>query len=86
LLKFKPTVNIDQFYHDLAVYAAVSSFAFVSASWLKKKVESRFHYQRVREIVYVLETAYWLDLEQQKKPSRIPSIFEGLPIPTASGR
>jgi hypothetical protein len=44
--------------HDIVVYGAVASFAYISALWLKWHVESRFHYQRVKEVVYVLETAY----------------------------
>jgi hypothetical protein len=44
--------------HDFVVYGAVASFAYISALWLKWHVESRFHYQRVKEVVYVLETAY----------------------------
>jgi len=32
---------------------------FLVAFWLKRVIRRFFHYQRVREIVYVLETAYW---------------------------
>jgi hypothetical protein len=46
------------FSHDIVVYAAMASFAAASALWLRWHVESRFHYQRVKEIVYVFETAY----------------------------
>ena len=32
---------------------------FLAAFWLKRIIRRFFHYQRVREIVYVLETAFW---------------------------
>jgi len=48
---------------------------FLAAFWLKRVIRRFFHYQRVREIVYVLETAYWASkthpsiLDDLKKPS-----------------
>ena len=66
----------DQFSHDLVVYLAVSSFPLLSAFWLKRNVESRFHYQRVKEVVYVLETASCLS------NSGYPGVFENLPKPS----
>jgi hypothetical protein len=67
-----------QCYHDVAVYLAVASFAFLSALWLKRHVEDRFHYQRVKEVVYVLETAFCL------ANSGHPEILENLPEPPKS--
>jgi len=53
--------------HDLVVYGAVASFVYISALWLKWHVESRFHYQRVKEVVYVLETAYCMKNSMDQK-------------------
>jgi hypothetical protein len=39
-------------------YWAVISFVFLTSYWLKRHVERCIHYQRVREVFYVLETAY----------------------------
>jgi hypothetical protein len=60
------------FSHDVVVYAAMGSFALASALWLKWHVESRFHYQRVKEVVYVFETVECL------RRSKFPRILEDL--------
>lgn len=44
---------------DLWGILAFVATLFLAALWLKRTIRRFFHYQRVREIVYVLETAYW---------------------------
>jgi hypothetical protein len=61
------------FSHDVLVYCALVSFVAISAHWLKGHVESCFHYQRVREVFYVLETAFSV------ANSGHPEILENLP-------
>jgi hypothetical protein len=58
---------------DVLLYGALASFAAISAVWLQRHVESCFHYQRVREVVYVLETAFGV------ARSGHPEILEDLP-------
>ena len=40
------------------ISAFLSAFIFLFATYGKKIIETFIHYQRVREIFYVLETAY----------------------------
>lgn len=47
-------------HHYALAYLAVASFTVISSIWLRRQVESRFHYLRVKEVVYVLETAYFV--------------------------
>lgn len=63
----------NSYHQDLLVYSAMVSFAVVSSRWLKRHVENYFHYQRVREVVYVLETAFSVSR------SGHPEILEDLP-------
>ncbi|MEK6775887.1 MAG: hypothetical protein AABY87_03260 [bacterium] len=42
----------------LIVYLGFVCFILVGALYVKHRIEDSFHYQRVREIIYVLETAY----------------------------
>lgn len=62
------------FYHDCAVYIAVASFAFISAFWLMRRVESRFHYWRFKEVIYVLETAFCIknDINHENFMDNLP--------------
>ncbi|MGD0788862.1 MAG: hypothetical protein ABR898_12810, partial [Terracidiphilus sp.] len=51
-------MNAPSFYHDFMVYLVLLLSAVVSAHWIQAHVEKCFHYQRVREVFYVLETAF----------------------------
>ncbi|MBC8434160.1 hypothetical protein [Desulfobacula sp.] len=42
----------------IILYAAVISFLTIGALFAKHRIEETIHYQRVREILYVLETGY----------------------------
>jgi hypothetical protein len=53
--------NAPMFFHDLLIYLVVWASAIFSALWLRRHVEKCFHYQRVREIFYVMETAYYIE-------------------------
>ena len=46
-------------FHTL--YLGVVTFILIEALFSKRYVEKSIHYQRVRELVYVLETAYMAD-------------------------
>ena len=53
---------------------AVFPIAILITSWLVKwAIERALHYQREREILFILETAYWL-----KVTGKVSKIFEGL--------
>ncbi len=56
---------------DLLVSFALGAFVLVNSILGMRKIQKAFHYQRVREIVYVLETAYIAAKEK-------PQILEGL--------
>ena len=51
-------ISAPSFYHDFMVYLVLLLSAVVSAHWIQAHVEKCFHYQRVREVFYVLETAF----------------------------
>jgi hypothetical protein len=48
------------FSHDVLLYGALFLFVELSAFWLQRHVESCIHYQRFREVYYVLEAAFFL--------------------------
>jgi hypothetical protein len=50
---------------------------YLSAVWASIAIENTFHYQRTREIMFILETGYWLE-----KTNKIPNLFDGI-IPRA---
>jgi hypothetical protein len=46
---------------------------YLAAFWSSIAIENSFHYQRTREIMFILETAYWLE-----KTNKIPNLFDGI--------
>ncbi len=46
----------------LILYNALSIFILIGVVFVKRRIEETIHYQRVREIIYVLETAFLGDL------------------------
>lgn len=52
---------------------------FLSAMLIRRAVEHALHYQREREVLFILETAYWLKLN-----GVAPRMFEGLGGPGPS--
>ena len=51
----------DMLYKSLTpilLYLAIQTFILIGALFAKHRIEETLHYQRVREIVYVLETAF----------------------------
>ena len=72
-----PSLKSPDLWGILSFLAALLLAAF----WLKRTIRRFFHYQRVREIVYVLETAYWaskthpsiLDRLSEPRPPDPPS-------------
>ena len=68
---------------DLRVAAKTYLIFPLSIAWLsaltKFGIEKSLHYQRQREILFILESAYWL-----QKSGSVPGIFSGLePSPTS---
>lgn len=60
-----PTLNFSS--------VAVFPLTVFVVSWLSKwAIERTLHYQREREILFILETAHWL-----KATGRVPKMFEG---------
>ncbi len=51
----------------LAFYAIVVFSTLLSCLFAKHRIEATFHFQRVREIVYVLEAAYTVDELKKEK-------------------
>lgn len=52
----------------------VPTLFVLAASWLGKwAIERVLHYQREREVLFILETAHWLCVSE-----RVPKIFDGL--------
>lgn len=56
-----------------SVAMALPLVIFIAARVLVRSVERVLHYQRIREVVFVLETAYWANRQQPHPP-----FFEGL--------
>ncbi|HYD36936.1 MAG TPA: hypothetical protein VEA60_04950 [Allosphingosinicella sp.] len=65
------------FLHGEAVLYPLATLLL--ALLLKTKIEKYFHYQRVREIVYVLEAWYLIDPKRRKRSSR-PSAAKKLAL------
>lgn len=66
------------FFHDLLIYLVLVLSMFIAVFWLIRCVELCFHNQRVREVFYVLETAYFV--EQLRHPETLeilPWITQG---------
>lgn len=66
-------------FHDFRIYFALFLFTLITAFWIRRHAESCFHYQRVREVVYVLETAFSVDQIVNMRRSSNPEILENLP-------
>lgn len=50
--------NTAVFWKDFAGFSLLSASLYTAAFWLQRSIVKSFHYQRVREVVYVLEMAY----------------------------
>jgi hypothetical protein len=66
-------------FHDFLIYMVLFSFTAITAFWVKRHVERCFHYQRVREVVYVLETAFSVDKILNLNRFGDPDILKYLP-------
>ena len=51
-------VNSTFLLRQLILYNVLASFILIGAIFVKRRIEETIHYQRVREIIYVLETAF----------------------------
>lgn len=60
------------FSSDVLIYGALFLFVLISTFWLRRHVESCIHYQRFREVYYVLEAAFFM------AQSGHPEILENL--------
>lgn len=58
---------------ELSPVIALPVVTFVTFYLAKRGIERSLHYQREREVLYILEAAYWLHLTE-----RVPNIFSGL--------
>ena len=58
------------------MYLAVISFITLGALFAKHRVEETMHYQRVREIIYVLETGFLSDVLGDQIPENIKSLID----------
>ena len=65
-------VDAGEFRPNFLVPMSMSLLVFLLATWTKGTVERFLHYQRVREVIFVLETAY---NAAQEKPSILENLF-----------
>ena len=75
----------------LILYLGVVTFILIGALFSKRYIEESIHYQRVRELVYVLETAYMAKvLKNRKLPNPLKveraSYEVGLAVKDPAGR
>lgn len=63
---------------DFLISLSVVIFVLVNSFLGKRMIQEFFHYQRVREIIYVLETAY---IAAKEKPVILDGIISLLPSP-----
>ncbi len=57
---------------SIFVYTATILFFIIGILYIKHRIEKSFHYQRVREIIYVLETAYLGKVLREYQNTNIP--------------
>jgi hypothetical protein len=58
---------------QIILYNTIVSFILIGTSFVKIKIEETIHYQRVREIIYVLETSF---LSKQFEDSSQPMLID----------
>ena len=75
----KSPLRFSQSLTPILLYLAIHTFILIGALFAKHRIEETLHYQRVREIVYVLETAFLARVFDEKN---LPDPFEkaGAPL------
>jgi len=61
----------DKFYYLSTIFVAILFFISLVAYYVIISVEDSFHYQRVREIIYVLETATLAKVDSSEDRERL---------------